>query len=220
MILQALYDYYQRKKDSLPQEGFELKEIKFVIIINKEGKFIDLQDMREGRKGKQFLLPKSIARSGSNSWQTAYLLWDHTGYVLEHPKNDSAESIEMTKKQHKSFLSVINNLPEHVKNDDGINAVLSFYNMNQVEEVKNHPAWQDCSKIAGCNITFRIDGNIDLIPQRNIVVEYQKSNLILNENDEADQNIVQACLITGEKMLFQDYIHQHQFGDQKVMLDL
>ena len=41
MILQALYEYYQRKKDTLPQEGFEIKEIKFVIIINKEGRFID-----------------------------------------------------------------------------------------------------------------------------------------------------------------------------------
>ncbi len=199
MILQALYDYYQRKRKSLPQEGFELKEIKFVIIINKEGKFADLQDLREGRKGKHFLLPKSIARSGSNSWQTAYLLWDHTGYVLRHPKNDSEESVEMALKQHQSFLTVINNLPEAVKNDEGVNAVLSFYNMDQIEEVKNHPAWQDCSKIAGCNVTFRLDRDTELIPQRHVVADYQKSSLVFNGKEDDDQNIIQPCLITGER---------------------
>lgn len=199
MILQALYDYYQRKKDLLPQEGFELKEIKFLIIINDEGKFVDLQDLREGRRGKRFLLPKSVARSGANSWQTAYFLWDHTGYVLEHPKDDSEKNIKMAKKQHESFLSVLNNLPDNVKKDVGVNAVVLFYALNQVEAVKQHPVWQDCARIPGCNITFRLDGDSVLIPQREVVVEYQKNSLMTNGKNEDNENIFKTCLITGEK---------------------
>lgn len=199
MILQALYEYYQRKKDLLPQEGFELKEIKFVIIINEDGKFIDLQDLREGRKGKQFLLPKSVGRSGSNSWQTAFLLWDHSGYVLAHPKNDSKESIEMAENQHNSFLNKIESLPDSMKVDKGIKAILSFYKSNQVEAVKKHINWEDCAKIPGCNLTFSFDIDTELIPQRASITEYQKTNTDIDKNVENEKHIIETCLITGEK---------------------
>jgi len=199
MILQALYDYYQRKKDSLPQEGFELKEIKFVIIINKEGKFVDLQDLREGKKGKQFLLPKSIGRAGSNSWQITFLLWDHVGYVLAHPKNNSSESIEMANRQHETFLNKIENLPENIKADEGVKSVLSFYESNQIEEVKKHTNWEDCAKIPGCNLTFRFESDTELIPQRTSISEYQKTQVSSDGNIDDEQQIIETCLITGEK---------------------
>lgn len=39
MILKALYDYYNRC-GNLPASGMEEKEIGFVIVISKEGKFV------------------------------------------------------------------------------------------------------------------------------------------------------------------------------------
>ncbi len=199
MILQVLYDYYQRKKDTLPQEGFELKEIKFLIVIDNHGKFVDLQDIRENRKGKHYLLPKSIGRSGSNSWQTAFLLWDHTGYVLAHPKSESKESIEMANKQHSTFLKKINDLPVDVLKDDGVQAVLLFYSTNQLDEVKNHAAWNDCAKIPGCNITFKLDGEISLIPQRDSISEYQKLIIKSDVTQDDEKQIIETCLITGNR---------------------
>lgn len=199
MILQALYDYYQRKKDILPQPGFESKELKFVIVINNQGGFIDLEDLRENKKGKEYILPKSVGRTGKNSWQTAFLLWDHTGFVLAHSKDTTPASIEMAKKQNKTFVERIKNCPDSVKNDEGVKAVLLFYSSNQIENVKNHSIWPDCAKIPGCNISFRLDGDYALIPQRDIVVDYQKS--ITNEmtdSEEQDTKIA-ACLITGNK---------------------
>ena len=50
MILHALTQYYQRKAKSdggIAQEGFENKEIPFIIVIDKQGKFIQLEDTRE-----------------------------------------------------------------------------------------------------------------------------------------------------------------------------
>ena len=44
MILQALYEYYQRKasdpESGMAPEGFEWKGFPFVFVINKQGNFI------------------------------------------------------------------------------------------------------------------------------------------------------------------------------------
>ena len=46
MILQALYDYYQRKAadpdSNIAPRGFERKEIPFIIVIDNEGRFVNL----------------------------------------------------------------------------------------------------------------------------------------------------------------------------------
>ena len=56
MILQSLYDYYQRKPNLAPQ-GYEWKEIPFIIVIDKDGDFINL------RRHKNFR-PESKKRKG------------------------------------------------------------------------------------------------------------------------------------------------------------
>jgi len=65
MILHALYDYYQRKAadpaSTIAPQGLQWQEIKFIIVIDGDGHFVDLHDMRDdNNKGKLFLLPKSI----------------------------------------------------------------------------------------------------------------------------------------------------------------
>ena len=52
MILQALYDYYHRC-DGLPQKGLELKEIGFLIVIDKNGHFLRFEDRRIDKKQAQ-----------------------------------------------------------------------------------------------------------------------------------------------------------------------
>lgn len=95
MILQALTEYYHRKAESsegsgIAPPGFENKQIPFVIVINKDGNFISLDDTRGSdkntKKGSYFLVPLGASRSGKNSYQTINILWDHYGYLLAHPK--------------------------------------------------------------------------------------------------------------------------------------
>lgn len=45
MILKALYDYYHRS-GNLPTMGMELKEIGFIIVIDKCGNFLRFEDRR------------------------------------------------------------------------------------------------------------------------------------------------------------------------------
>ncbi|PIE62863.1 MAG: type I-C CRISPR-associated protein Cas8c/Csd1 [Desulfobacter postgatei] len=95
MILQALYDYYERKAKlgEIAPIGFEWKKIPFLIVINKNGEFKRLEDTREDVAGKlvakSFLVPQSVGRSGKNAWKKTFLLWDHYGYVLGYPKGDA-----------------------------------------------------------------------------------------------------------------------------------
>ena len=57
MILQALDEYYKRKlsdPDShTAPEGWEWKEIPFLIVIDQEGNFKAIEDTREGVKWKR-----------------------------------------------------------------------------------------------------------------------------------------------------------------------
>ena len=68
MILQALYDYYQRKPD-LPREGFEWKEIPFVFELNKDGSVVQIEDTRttEGKKrrAKAYLVPQAVKKASN-----------------------------------------------------------------------------------------------------------------------------------------------------------
>lgn len=49
MILKALYDYYHRS-GNLPIMGMELKEIGFIIVIDKCGNFLRFEDRRIDKK--------------------------------------------------------------------------------------------------------------------------------------------------------------------------
>lgn len=59
MILKALYDYYNRC-GNLPAPGMEEKEIGFVIVISKEGKFLRFEDCRTDKTiGEESILSKN-----------------------------------------------------------------------------------------------------------------------------------------------------------------
>lgn len=201
MILQALYDYYQRKaadpESLIAPEGFEWKEIPFVILIDREGHFIALEDTREGegkkKKAKQYLLPKSVVRTGPRGWQTSFLLWDHYGYVLGHARSESDKDRAMAEKQMPSFIKRIQGLPADVKSDEGVMAVIRFYENGEYEKVKEAENWDECTKIVGCNMSFRLDGEFDLVPCRDAIKMYVKSQI----GDGAD-DATGLCLVTGK----------------------
>jgi CRISPR-associated protein Csd1 len=201
MILQALYDYYQRKaadpESGIAPEGFEWKEIPFVIVIDQNGNFVSLEDTREGegkkKKAKQYLLPKSVVRTGPRGWQTSFLLWDHYGYVLGHARSESDKDRAMAEKQMPSFIKRIQNLPADVKSDEGVMAVIRFYENVEYEKVKEAENWDECTKIVGCNMSFRLDGEFDLVPCRDAIKMYVESQI----GDGAD-DATGLCLVIGK----------------------
>lgn len=210
MILQALTSYYHRKEEELPTEGFEQKEIPFLIIINQKGEFINLQDTRTpfGKRliARKFVVPKENARSGKNAWQATNLLWDHYGYVLANPKSDTDKDKEMAEKQHRTFTAQVQAIAETFPKDLELQAVRCFYTDEHYKKVFEHPSWQDCKKINGCNLSFQMSGENRLICQNEHVCSYVSRNIETESDDDDDdddserRDIDGICMITGERV--------------------
>jgi CRISPR-associated protein Csd1 len=208
MILQALCEYYDRKKTAgspLPPVGFEEKEIPFVIVLSPEGKFIQLRDTREFQeKGKPvaraFTVPQGVKRSGAKSYETAYCLWDHFGYVLNQPKvakpgsEPSAKEVEMADKQHLAFIDLVDRLHADLSGDEGVRAVHDFlHDEAEKEKARQTPEFHECVKISGCNLTFQLSTDNYLVCQSAGVRQWIGEQPLDNENQDG------ICLVTGER---------------------
>lgn len=205
MILQALKEYYDRKAMDLDSEiapeGFEKKEIPFLIVVDREGKFLNLEDTREGKKGKAFLVPRSLKRSGSKSYETTFLLWDNIGYVLGEPKSDGDESErKKIENKHKTWLKSLSELPESLKEDEGVSAVIRFYELQENEKVSNSPNFKDCLAVLGCNMSFRLNTDPKPVPCREAVKKYVIETLSCDdETSDTVDEIQGICSVTGEE---------------------
>lgn len=209
MILQALYEYYQRKAadpdSTIAPRGLEWKEIPYLIIIDKDGQFVRLEDTTEGvgkqKRAKRFLVVKGKNRTGSNSWQTANLCWDHFGYVLAHPKNtDTAgeqKAIQDAQKQNSSFVKEIKKVAAFFPKNEDIQAVSSFYdNPGNIEQIKQNLVWEDCKKKDGTNLSFRLDSSDLITAELSDIV----SLVTRDAEEELEEEMIEAvCLITGKK---------------------
>ena len=204
MILQELARYYRRKAASssnVAPEGFENKEIPFVIVLDKAGRFIRLEDTRDGQGkkkiGRKFLVPKGLGRSGGKSYEVSNILWDHYGYVLAHPKEDDEKSDILAQNQHKSFIAKVDELKQALPDDVGIQAVSAFLaQADEVAKVRLAEGWQECAKIKGCNLSFRlVDESVALVCQSKAVQAY----LAAAKAEVSDGIQEGICLVTGKK---------------------
>lgn len=201
MILQALTQYYQRKATSggdIAPEGFEYKEIPFIIVIDKQGKFITLEDTRELQNKKKiariFLVPKGLGRSGKKSYEISNILWDHYGYVLAYA--GEKEQVQADN-QHNSFITKVNELKQALPEDEGIAAVATFLaSKDEKDKVMKHENWAECIKIKGGNLSFRlVNEAVNLVCQSKAVQHY----LAIPQEKDIDDKFYGICLVTGNK---------------------
>jgi CRISPR-associated protein Csd1 len=176
MILQALYEYYQRKNaDSdaaqhLPAFGMEDKEIPFVVELQSDGKPLGIVDMRrqEGKKkiARSFLVPKGVKRS---SGIAANLLWDNAEYALGVPtvivkkgKETLKTKPERFPQQHEAFMCRIADLPQ---DDEGVIAITRFFQNYGYQALTQDPSWEEI-RTTNPNVSFRLRGDSGLVCQR------------------------------------------------------
>jgi CRISPR-associated protein Csd1 len=192
VILQALDAYYRRKQADpdpakrLPAFGLEDKEIPFVLEIDIDGKLLNLADTRNavGKKkiGQRFLVPQGVKKT---SGVAANLLWDTAEYVLGI---DTRGNPERVAEQHAAFRARIEALPEDVRQDDGILAVLAFLDTFRLEWLATFPALADI-QASNPVISFRLHGDVELVCQRPVVVA-----ATAHQAEDASDGV---CLVSG-----------------------
>ncbi len=183
MILQALYDYYQRKaadpENKVAPQGFEWKELPFIIIIDENGKFVHFEDTRtiEGnrKRAKKFLVPQMPGKRTSGL--RANILWDNAEYIfaLNNSDNKKAAFIQTIEKEADTSL------PE-------IRILLKFLQAENNEYIYD-PCWNEIST-TNPFMSFRIAGHPDLL----IGDVFYSLNSPRKSSDNQGNNV---CLITG-----------------------
>lgn len=196
MILQALYDYYQRKcaapnpADRLPAYGLEEKEIPFVLEITTEGELVNLRDTRslEGKKkvGRRYLVPQGVKRA---SGIAANLLWDNLEYATGI---DTRGKPDRVVDQHAAFRARIAALPESAQADVGIRAVQTFLDRIDPSRLAQEPAFAEIQE-SNALITFQLQGDIELVCQRPSVIAAAGQ-----QEPGTGEPSSTRCLITGE----------------------
>ena len=194
MILQELVRYYDRKSrdpdpaQRLPTPGLEDKKIPFIIELTRDGQVHQLVDTRslQGKKlrARSFLVPLGEKKT---SGVKANLLWDSAAYVLgvESGRKNPGEPSPQA-----AFKARIEALPEAVRSDVGVSAVLSALARADWQALQSHPAWTEIVETKPV-MSFRLAGDIDLICQRPVVIAAATAGTAVGD---APQRV---CLVDG-----------------------
>lgn len=201
MILQALNNYYHRKRDvdpsSLPSPGMEFVEISFAVVLRKDGTFFDLVDLREGegksKRGKIVIAPQGCDRTGQNAWATAFLLCDHPRYVFGMRTPKDGKDDDTPSKRLASFKArILKSFPDPAI-DEGVNAVFRFIDQDDFSMVEQHQLWAELLETTG-NVSFRLtDDPESFICEYPVVIAAAEKELDDDSGYEKRQ-----CLITGD----------------------
>lgn len=205
MIIQALNECYERLKrdpnSNIPLFGFSRGKIHFALVLDKSGKFIDVNDLREQSNNKniprELIVPAGDERiPGLNipraSGIRSNFMWGNTGYVLGRGNKDKPErarkTFEVFKRFHHELGDAIDN--------EGMRAVLYFldsWQPKKLEQTKCREYWEE---MAGMNVVFRLSGERKYIYEHSVIqdkwLEYCKEK----QSEYIDKA---SCLVSGQK---------------------
>ncbi|EGO64861.1 type I-C CRISPR-associated protein Cas8c/Csd1 [Acetonema longum] len=190
MILQALKEYYDRKasdpESDIAPEGWEKKEIPFIIVLDHAGNLMQIEDTREGegkkKRAKAFLVPQAEKKT---SGIAANLLWENAGYVLGiATKGNNERAI----KQKNAFIDRLTNELGDIK---VVQAVIAFLTNVTEERLSQEECWQEISA-SNPNLSFRMSADSFLICRHPDVVSR------LSSTSQSSNDISGTCLVTGK----------------------
>ncbi|HCE44357.1 MAG TPA: type I-C CRISPR-associated protein Cas8c/Csd1 [Lentisphaeria bacterium] len=195
MILQALKEYYDRKaadpESGIAPPGWERKAIPFLLVITKDGKFVNFQDTREAYENKLlakvFLVPSLGEKKGNGI--KSNLFWENLEYALGIPvvsekRNPDPERVV---EQHAAFKQRISQLQGECT---ALTAVKSFLVKINVAEIQRDPLWQEVYEL-NQSILFAISGYGPITDDSEI-------KALIHSDMKSSPRSKACCLVTGE----------------------
>ncbi len=167
MILQALKDYYDRKaadpESGIAPLGWERKEIPYLIVLDRTGRLVTVEDTQEkiGRKlrARTFSVPQSVKRTVGIE---PYFLWDNVEYVAGIVCKEGGSPARVAR-QHDAFVARLKPfaaVPE-------IGAVLRFLSSADMpSQLDAHEPWKEARQTCAF-VAFKFvneDGTIFDVP--------------------------------------------------------
>ncbi|MES2200513.1 MAG: type I-C CRISPR-associated protein Cas8c/Csd1 [Chlamydiota bacterium] len=191
MILQNLIQYCQKNKAELPSFGFEYKEISFVILLDKKGKFLNIQDKRTPTgEGEKMLVPQSVKRSGTGLKPN--YLWDNLKYVFGVGDSKNPKQQDALEQKKESFLQNLTELLPSLKDHEEIQAVVCFLKSNFLQAIQKKTLWKELIKL-NAYVSFSIENTNRLVCQESSI---SQAFSLFSQNTEEKNTF---CLLTGNK---------------------
>lgn len=197
MILQALYDYYDRlndwQEDFLAPIGFEDREIGFVIVIDRNGRFLEIEDFNNLEGDVQnFRVVQYIERT-SNASEVACVFWDSPEYVI----NLSGKTIaDEPQAKTMTFAAMVDSFCKLYPDNLEFKAVSLFYHKKEymnpkLAESKEFKRIRSSETIVRY-MSFKVEGQDNIVAAHNDLYDYIRKQYESFENRG-------TCFITGKK---------------------
>ena len=191
MILKALYDYYDRCKGTLPAFGRELKEIGFLVVIDRDGNFLRFEDRRINNKQAQtFIVKKQLGRTSS---PLANYLYDSSAYVFGF---SDKKDFDGCRKYLETFKKKVDEIYKAAPDNEDITAVHRFYQRDAqatLTKMKADTLWPEIEKNLNKKyslFSFLINGDTQIVAEKEELLD-------LLDGDNHDNEKV--CLVSGKK---------------------
>lgn len=201
MILASLERYYRRLaaqhdvvgNPKVPPYGFSEERIGWVLVLNQDGKLVDVVSNLSGDKRPQPRLMSVPRPEKRTAGIKPNFLWDKTAYALGVGANkDKAQAktqpYVLAEKNFAAFkeyhLDLLKDSP-----DEGLQAVYRFLEIWQPEHFADSPCLPE---MLDANVVFKLDGTAGYIHQREAAQALWARCL---QSDAAEQGL---CLISGE----------------------
>ena len=203
MILQALKEYYDRKAADpdfgIAPLGWEWKRIPFLVVFDRDGCFVRLEDTRKKSDGKilakPFLVP-SLGEAKGNGIK-ANLFWENAEYFFGIPidakkvGSNGDKYRDRVLAQHNAFVEKIRRLSLICGSNADYASVLRFVEQDQTERITADSLWEEAVKV---NQAFLMclegKGSVPSIPEIQQAVMDQASKV-------PDNSKLTRCLVTG-----------------------
>jgi CRISPR-associated protein Csd1 len=212
MILNALYDYYQRLVDDPSAEiapfGFSVQQIGFRVVIEPDGKLHAVEIMGYDDKGKPKPVPMTVPgqTKPSGAGLNPCFLWDNAAYLLglvpvQKAKGKTGKALAKEQDRAKAAFEKLRD--EHLArekqiDDPAYSAVCRFLEKWDASQAAGR---DDLLEAPNHNGIFQIRGQAGYVQDRPKVLDYWRTTLDTPAEDTKDAPMIGQCLVTGKEQV-------------------